>query len=426
MAYSSWLCFAGTPIVDNCATIRRAQAAFGAECSVCVSGDCGCCEFLHQWDDPDAPAPWADPNGLDAFNFLGLLVTEITGLEPGKITREVAARASGLGGVLLRPAQAAPVITVTALLVAVNEAAAVYGLRWLTAILNSPCNGGPCSGSELIFYTACPTECDQPECADYRRTFFDVAMISSPAVLRRLPTDAGCGVIWEIEFQLSAGSPCQFSEPIVIATDQTFTPDTSDDCRFEWVAEPDCGPECGDPEACIVDPTCPPVLLPPRPGVLTTGCDFCDPWNLTTVCIDLPTHSGIGGGVPAYASVVPIVTISAGDNPLRATTVRFWPNPDNTDPALLDPCDSCTSISISRIPANSVLTIDGRTRKVLLECEGQVIDGSGVVSAGGGELPFVWPVIECVGVNWTACVETDADVAAANASVSISLAAREC
>jgi hypothetical protein len=371
--------------------------------------------------------PWTDDDSIDAPNFLGLLVTEVTGLEPGKITREVAARASGLGGVLLRPAQAAPVITVTALLVGLTEGSLVYGLRWLTGVLNSPCNGdGPCSGAELHFYTHCPQDggCNLPECADYRRTFFDVAMTSSPVKLRTVPTDDDCPVIWEIEFQLSAGSPCQFAEPLVVVTDEPFVPDESDDCRFQWVTESECGGDCAEPVPCTVDPSCPPVLLPPRPAVTTSGCDFCDPWNLAEVCMNLPTSSA--DGTPAYASAVPILSISSGDNPLRATRVRFWPNPTAVDPELLDPCDSCSELVISRIPANSVFTVDGRTRKVTLECNGVTVDGSGVLSAGGGQLPFVWPVIECVGTTWSACVETDADVAAANASVSVSLAAREC
>lgn len=430
MPYTGWVCLAGTPIWDNCATLAYLRGASEDDCVACADvTDCGCCPSLHAEDvytSPVAdPAPWYDPAVPESERFYGLLTTRVTGLGPGEITREIAPRSSGIGGLLGRAIQAPPVITVTGLLFAADCCAADFGLRWLTSTLVGPCpDNTTCAGGDLGFYTCCPEECtgegDDP-CGEYYRVLKNVALTNSPTVLDYAPLgEIDCACVYEVEFQLGAANPCQYSDPVALVTGATFEPDTSDDCRFEWVSESECADAgCQPDDPCFVDPGCAPSILPPQPSSPMV-CGACDPWELARVCVDMET-----GSVPLHAEGVPIISIHSGANSMRSTTIRFFPNPLGAEP--LDECSACSELTITRIPPESTLTIDGVNRAITLSCAGGApADASRLVVAGGGVLPFSWPVISCPGQIWTICAETDGDVVAEDATIDISIVAMEC
>lgn len=441
MPYTGWLCYSGIPILDACRTVAFGRnAATGAACLDCLNnGGCGCCGPLHADEvytdvagtGGGTPAPWYDPSAPESEGFFGLLATSITGLEPGETTRAVVERADGRGGLLGRQTQQAAIITVRALVMASDCCSADFGLRWLGSELRDVCD--QCEDNHLTFYTCCPGECEdtpgggggENSCDRFRRNMHGVSMISSPKIIDEslADPDSECGCIYEIEFQFAAANPCQYGEHVELST-AAFIADTSDDCRFEWYSPSECADAgCQPEDPCFADPGCLPAALPPQPSSPLV-CGACAPWEIATACVDT-----VPDIVPLHADGVPTVTLFSGSAPLRSTTVHFYANPLDSSPGelLADECASCSELTITRIPPNSTLVIDGVHQKITLSCEGGTpVNASRLVAAGGGALPFVWPTLPCAGQIWTICAVTDGDVVAPDATMGVSITAMEC
>lgn len=446
MSYEGFICLGGLEIVNNDRTVAYSRNRITDP--DCVSGDCfpiaddcGRCPTIHTGDiylsPADDPAPWFDPSVPESAEFHGLLVTSVTGLGPGKVTRSTTGRASGIGEILGQSRQASPVVTVTGILLGESCCGMDFGRRWLSAMLTGGCgDAARCRGEDMVFYTCCPDEgvtspgespAESPAevFGAFSRTLKGAALISGIETVEMVQ-NPGCPCPLEkIEFQVAASWPCMFTPAAVLGTDVPFVPfepPIDDACRFHWVKCPDGPRDCDDPNLCLIDPNCPPPMKPPRPPAIKNPCT-CAPWAPASGCFDIDALD-----IPDHADGIPIITIRSGADELKHVSIRVYQNPLGLAPEELDPCAACGAVLVSRIPPNSVFIMDGTDRSVTVICPGNApTDASPLLAQAGGRLPFEWPEIACGTITYTVCVEVDADTLdQVGASFDVALAAREC
>lgn len=444
MSHPGYACLCGNEIWNNERVATYAQAGWspqGTEVNKCNA--CGPELALafgenQVYSNPGTDqAPWFAASEPESFDFGGLYVMSVEGLGAGVKSRSTRARASGQGAFFGPMVQAAPVITVRGLLMARTCCAAQYGLRWLSNVLAGPCNDD-CAGCDLTFLECCPEWCeDAPDfvsyadcVAPYLRKLKGVTLISGPTITDRIGATCGCGCascdggkLLEVTFTLSASMPCVYRDPVLIEDGVAFSPVTDTGCT-NWILTPHntpCIDECADPPDCIADPFCTPVVAPPTAPPATNGC-ICTPFSTVSACIDIPAAT-----IPDFATGVPVITISSGSQQLRQVSMQFYLNPLGQDPSTFNPCDACGEVTLSRIPPDSVFTMDGSTRTVTITCPGQEpVDATPLLGQSGGRLPFRFPEIGCGGVQYTMCVQADAATVAPDASIGVSMVIKEC
>lgn len=441
MSSDAWLCLGGVEIVNQQRTTTYAQN--GWRPPRFVVEDCGGCgpEIAYALGEPNGEysnpgsdqAPWFSASEPESLDFGGLLALDITGLEPGQLTRSSTTRGSGVGSFLSRPQQEGATVTVTGVLLGRTCCSVWYGYRWLRNVLRGSCDSD-CTGDDLTFLDCCPEWCeDGPEftsyeacMAPYVRMLKGVSLSQSPSITGRYGEACGCGgaQAMTVTFQLSATEACVYREPVEVASGVTFDLDSPIDCPV-WVPTP-AGvvcveePGCVPAADCVVDPLCPVPAPPPTPPVAINPC-VCEPLGKVQACITIEPDL-----IPEFAEAVPIIEVAAGSSELRQVNVRFTLNPLGLPPDQLDPCLACGEVTLSRVPPNAVFRMDGQNRTVTIECPGSAVTDAGpLLGSAGGRLPFTFPEIDCSS-RYTMCVTADSDTTAADATVSLSLAVREC
>jgi len=101
---------------------------------------------------------------------------------------------------------------------------------------------------------------------------------------------------------------------------------------------------------------------------------------------------------PAWLQSVPVLEVITGSKPLRRLIVNFWTNPQALPcEDLADPCNACTNIQIPYLPAGSLLTVDGRTQRAVVECPQGPVGTAATTPIVYGPLgrSFEWPVFTC-------------------------------
>lgn len=377
-------------------------------------------------------APWYDTSEPYSADFSGFYVTSIDGLGSGDITRETFQRANGRGSFIGPEVMNSPQIIVTGLLLGKTACAVSYGFRWLKTALRGSVCADDCDGDDLTFLDCCPTWTGDPE-ADidpHLRTLRGVKMTASPKITDRLGSGCSChpdsAELLQVQFTLTASVPCVFRPPVAVATNVPF--DTSVDLGCPtWVLIgagdtcPDDALLCADPPDCIADPQCAAPPAPPKPPAPVNPC-ICYPITVSRACATIPSTA-----IPEWAEGVPIITINSGSKDLRQVTLTFIANPLDQPVDDLDPCTACGEVTLSRIPANSQFVMDGTTETVTIICPGSgPTDAGPLLGAVGGSLPFRFPEIPCGDVEYSLCVTADAGTVAPDASVSASIAVREC
>lgn len=445
MSFTGWMCFGGTEIVNNDRTVAYANNGWAPK-GVTVRG-CDTCgpemaAALGQeggvYSTPGTDnAPWFSTTEPNSNDFAGLLVTSVTGLGPGVVTRETTARASGRGSFFGVGRQASPVIVVRGVLIARTCCGASFGLRWLSRELQTVCDDG-CTGNDLTYVDCCPDLCDEQEdfvsyeecLAPYLRTLKGVQLISSPVVVEQLGSgcnSCGCGgcPLSIVEFTLSAADPCVFREPVLVAEDLTFADQPEGPCP-EWIAVApgtDCsaGP-CDDVVTDCATSVCATPPKPPTPPTSLNPC-VCTPMTTKQTCVNFGTST-----IPEFAAGVPIVEIDSGNTEMRQVRIRFWVNPLALPVSELDECDACGEVTLAGIPQSSVFRMDGTTNTVTIQCPGSdPTDATPLLGSTSGRLPFRFPEIPCGGVNMTMCIEAENEsVETSTASADVWLAVREC
>lgn len=307
-------------------------------------------------------APWYDPTRPESADFLGVFAAEeITGLSGSTIERNPAPRV-GDGAVVGAARHAAREISYQVSLIAVSECGLSYGLGWLARALSAdPCRSS-CTGTSMTVYSCCPGSIPELGFGDGEiRYLYDVGLSDGPRLVERQWVNDSV-MMATVEFTLTAGQPWIYADALRTG-DEAVDLSSGVPVRRDPDAVFD---RCLPPRPCASDPDCPRPALPPSPPEPDSPCyrRGVDDWIVTRVMIASDDY-------PLWDELVPVVEVDAGATDLTRVLVRFWANPTNADcdTAELDPCDACSDINVSFIPAAGVLTVDGRTQRSVIECE---------------------------------------------------------
>lgn len=460
MAFDGYLTLAGVELV-NTARAAAYAANLGlplVECDSCASVWAAAGSLpAAGYDTPQVDsAPWYDPAVPESARFCGFVGLEMTGTAKGTGTRSPVAL-PGDGSVPGRLRRAHREITVRAYGLALDQAALSYGLAWLAHALlgSSTCGGASCSGDTATLYAACP-DCTNTAvpCGLYeRRTLYDVGLVEGPARVGLDRFQQGCtgepdgGVGAEVDFTLVAGKPWFYREPVTVGSGLTFsipstwpcvtwTPSppapaasctaidcsTAGDICLQWTPLADCDTTTcsGSEGTCLNDPWCPAPAGPPTAPQPTDPC-VC----LVTLSPAAALASVEAGTLPRWLEKVPVISVSAGSADLRRLLVRFYSVGDG-DLCLFQGLDLCSlrgEIGIPYLPAGATLLLDGRSQTASVVCaDGRTTEP--VVYGGTGLSWTGWPVLDCAD-QWCVAATADSNHVATNATVAISIAARE-
>lgn len=445
MAALDYLCFCGIEIANSARTLAYMSAGVKPHTMRAHEG-CGCPELnLILGDDnyvrPDldpTPPDWVDANVPESYEFAGLLITNIEGLDAAPRSRVTTERI-GDGSVIGRARIGARVITVTGLLIGSSCCGIDYGMRWLSSALNGSlnCGGSGCGGCDLVYLTCCPDICeDSPDyvshadcAADYWRTLRDVALIEGPTATGYVGGACSCCNACparEVQFTLMAGRPHALRDAVVVVEGETWDDDDPETDCTEWSNADDCEDET---ESCTPDTTsCLDEALaaigcattsPPELPTPTNPC-VCTPLTRRRHCIDIPSSVL----TPIWSDVVTDIEIYAGSLALKGVRIRFYPNPLGRDIEDLDACAFCAEVNMSVVPAYTTLRVDSTRRRITVMCPGsdEVSAGGAVTGADGGV--FDWPVLDC-GTPYLMCVEADSATIADDAAITVRVHSRE-
>lgn len=446
MAAFDYLCLGGVELTNSART--TAYMANGVKPhTMSVREGCGCADLgamlgheTYRRPDLDVadPPDWVDPNVPESYEFAGLLVTNIEGLDAAPRSRVITDRI-GDGAVIGRARLGPRVITVTGLLIGSSCCGIDYGMRWLSAALNGPptCGGTSCGGTDLTYLTCCPEICeDAPDfvsaedcAADYWRTLRDVALTDGPTATGFVGGACHCCAqcpAREVQFTLIAGRPHALRDAVMVADGETWQPGDTESACVTWSNDPDC---VDDDAGCAADAaSCLDLALaelgcattmPPELPVPDNPC-ACDPLTRRRHCIVIPSSVL----TPIWSDVVTDVEIYAGSLALKAVRIRFYPNPLGRPIDQLDACAFCAEANLSVVPAFSTVRVDGTRRRVTVTCPGtdEVPAGGAVTGTNGG--PFTWPTLEC-GTPYLMCVEADTATIAPDSEITVRVHSRE-
>lgn len=432
MAELSLLYFAGTEVASNARVLAYMR---GSGSTSLVTPGCACIAPAAIGDEPytspaEDMAPWYDPDEPESAGFGGVWIEDIEGLSNSPYQRRVTQRL-GDGAVVSQGRRASKTLTVTAWLFAVDCCSADYGLRWLTAALYSSCT--TCSGNDLCFLSCCPKPTvEGPQAAlgpDGQwwdtpariRTLTGAALISGPTPVLR---NTGCSggdctgtrPMYQVQWVMDA-DPCVWRQPVPVLEETMWPLPTGDEpCNVTF--DTDCcdilTPGCTCTGPCQGDDRCPTPPPPPVPPPAQPDC-VCLPLQIVRQCVDVEPDL-----VPTWEEASLIITVRSGSKPMRNLRIALWPNVLGRPPEDLNDCLACGMYYVTYIPANSVLTIDGRTCTATTVCPGNVTTNSAneVYGTAGGPLSCV--TLSC-GIRYTICADVDIYHVAEDASLSVGI-----
>ncbi|AFM10395.1 hypothetical protein PIS_006 [Saccharomonospora phage PIS 136] len=434
----TFLEFAGSEIANN---TRVAAYSAGAG-DVWMKPGCFCESLPEVLGDGDYvspaadPAPWYDPHDPRSARFAGLWVESVEGLLDSTIQRTVTQRV-GDGATISCARASNRTLTVTGWLWAADECGADYGMMWLrSALLGSRCAG--CNGDDLCLLACCPDDLnngegedsDDPDVEAQWRTLKNAALISGPDVIQRASAGRGCErgarPIYRVQFQIST-DPYLWRRPEPVLLESSWPAPTGNEvCNITWNTDPLCDPDNPDclPGAnapmpgCVADELCPPPPPPPRVPAATANC-VCLPLTVVRQCFDIPADM-----VPSWLDAALRIEVSSGNAPLRNLSIRVWENPLGRTPEELDDCATLGVYYVTYVPANSTLTIDGVTESSEMHCPGFARTDAATTVYGAGAGPLEHITLSC-GVTHTICADVDTNYIDPDATLSVSLIARE-
>jgi hypothetical protein len=386
MAYHKWACGEGRyqsqpPIIDE----------------LCICDDDGA---VDDYVDPATDnVCWYDENVPESLDFLGVIVLGITGLRSSTFSREVA---DGFieGSVLQRGRLRGKSLGFDVILLATSCEGMAYGEEWLRSLLEEGgCNSsscGSCGGKELTVRISCPA----PGSTDSGlHTWQSVGLVdgftpSDPDYRSR----ASCCTIKRGTFTMQSESPYSFSPSGVLICEATADPegyvrnyDWMNDCT---TCQEDCCDKCGFDALC----TC----YTPEPIVPLALEDTCFCTPLAKIVHSCCTADLPGGYDTAFKIDIYSGTDWSNDSykriGMRNLTIKLYDNPLSLpcitdDESYQDWCNRtapCTELQVAYVPEDSTLTIDGRTNRIMLRCNGRCIPYDHVVTnVSGSVFPLV-------------------------------------
>lgn len=263
-------------------------------------------------------------------------------------------------------------------------------------------------------------ELSQSECAEeFYRFIRRVGNTEGPRVRQTLYPSGG-GVITYLDFILTSESPWLYGTTVeaaagsssgIFATAQPYRVVRLTANVPECLDSPQAGP--------LVDPLGPVTPPPPRvniaPSTIRTGYQFSPASRPYALIIPAET-------VPQWLSVVPIVSLTAGDEDVRFVSVRFFPMPfDSIAVTDIDPCSQCGSFEVAYIPKGATFTVDATEERATVDQGGIERNAQHLVTAPGGVGTVTWPALSC-GVSYMVIIDSNNQ---ALSHISIDLAVRE-
>lgn len=397
--------FGCAPFADNARTLAYHEWAcreglYPDECEVEL-WDCSCpldapdVPFTTP-DDPANPAPWYDPNDPASMEFLGAMILGIAGMTDSTAKRDPS-DAFGDGTILNRLRLAGRSFTFEILLLSTSCRGADYGVEWLRRVLETDlCGCGPnpceaCYGKELTVRRSCDDAGE--ECDSGLRSWSSVGVVDGIKVTTD-GEDACCCVVQRATFVMQSEQPYSFGCTTEACAINSATTPYFEKC-FDWGSECD---DCCDEDRygnrrkcdrCLTDPLCEDITVDdPRPTSIDAFVDcYCEPLQrrIQSCCVQeigaagfdtaltIEVFSGVDGSGDADA-------LYFAKYGLRNLRISIFDNPDSL-PCITDE-ESYDAFCATRpkprfelqmpyIPANSTLTIDGRSQRVFLECDGK-------------------------------------------------------
>lgn len=394
-AYHRWACMNGL-YPEGC-EIDLADCS----CELDTTAD----QFTNPIDDL---APWYDANDPASSEFLGVMILRVLGVNDSTIERDPV-KAFGDGTILNRARLAGRSLTFEIVMLSTSCRGADFGVEWLRRVLETdlcgcgpePCEG--CYGKRLTLRRNCddPTPCDTG-----LRSWEGVGVVDGIKVTGD-PEQACSCVVQRATFMVQSESPYSFGcEEIACNVNAATKPEGEEDyfdLCFDWSASCD---DCCDTgvtkecDRCLTDKLCTCYGADdPVPAALLDDDDcFCEPLirRVQACCIDDVGAAGFdtamkielfsGSDSTDDISLIdidgeeimydPLAFLDLG---LRNMRISIWDNPDGlpciTDQESYD--DWCAQhatprfeLQIPYVPANAMLTIDGRANRVFMECDG--------------------------------------------------------
>ena len=381
-AYHQWACREGL-YPDGCQVDLE-----DCSCELDTTSDM----FTNPIDDL---APWYDPNDPASSEFLGAMILEVSGVADSTVKRDPS-DAFGDGTVLNRQRLAGRSLTFDIILLSTTCRGADFAVEWLRRVLEADlCGCGPspcdsCYGKELKLRRSCndPVPCDTG-----LRHWMSVGVVDGIKVTAA--TDKACAcVVQRASFQLQSESPFSYGCEDVGCNLNAVVDPSFVKC-FDWAAECD---ECCDADVragrrkcdrCQTDILCTDVTTEdPIPTSLSSidPC-YCEPLQrrIQACCIDDVGAAGFDTALKmeVFSGLDPSNDFDANfflDHGLRNMRISIFNNPDGL-PCIDDEASYdawCATrpkprfeLQIPYVPSNAVLTIDGRSNRVTMECNGE-------------------------------------------------------
>lgn len=236
------------------------------------------------------PAPWYDPTEPGSTSFLGVVLLDINGYD-STIARAVTPKIVSLGGGSLARQRRLPrVWKFRAALISADDAGAEFGLRWLTAALQTAeCTA--CATGTLSVRLVCPPTNGSNDALGLW-TSYGVALTDGPHEVskwaprsQQFDTDflAGCRDLIAVEWEMQASNPLLYKTPILVGGFQIAqAADCLDICSFLFGTPGDA--------SCV-------TVAPPRRG--TTG-----------TLVSLTSVNGFGGLLVESYAICPTANIA--------------------------------------------------------------------------------------------------------------------
>lgn len=199
------------------------------------------------------------------------------------------------------------------------------------------------------------------------------------------------------------------------------TPDTAE-FNYEWEgaanasvsARNELSPTSVD---LLADPDCPAPPTPPTVPTVPADCiEEIGTWRRYTMQLGETA-------VRKWTASLPTLVLMTGDTAERQVRIRYYPNPDNLAPELLDMATWEAEQILTYIPPDSVVTLDGVTQLVWAEVAGSDPIPADKLLYGTGGLPAIWPVLSC-GSGYVVTLDVPLDAPAGNLSTEIFITQR--
>lgn len=249
-----------------------------------------------------------------------------------------------------------------------------------------------------------PEEC----AANLMRSYLDVTTTSGPTVVEKIIFNCGEYAL-KVEWTMFVGNPFLYGPEKVLAQ-RVYTQDGQPHATPTKPAGLASGVQsgnygevrwletaCANPDdkvfasiSTLSDPDCPGYITPPAVPSITETCLY-SPDNYQRTVISVPAMYAPGNDEGTLNLVL------ANDvKPKRGLRIRIYPDATGDGFVGLENCDFCEEFTVTYLPGNAVMTINGVTRRITTRPAGsnqEISTSASVRGPNGG--PFDFPSLLC-------------------------------